>query len=430
MIERYTLPEMRRIWSDENRFSKWLEIEILACEAWAELGRIPKDVPPRIRQRARFDVKRIEEIEKVTNHDVIAFLTCIAENVGEDSRFIHLGMTSSDVVDTALSLMMREACDVIIQDVKDLLSVLCEKANTYRHTVMIGRTHGIHAEPITFGFKLAVWVSEMRRNLARLEKARDAINVGKISGAVGTYANVDPYVEEYVCKKLGLTPAPVSTQILQRDRHAEFVTALAIVAGSLEKFATEIRALQRTEISEAREPFRRGQKGSSAMPHKRNPILCERISGLARLVRGYAASALEDMALWHERDISHSSVERVILPDSTTIIDYMLRRFTGIMKDLTVDEERMKENLMLTRGVIFSERVLLGLVQKGLVREDAYAIVQRNALRALDEHRPFKDLLMEDPDVMGRLTREELDGLFSYEDMLCRVDEIMRRLGL
>lgn len=421
---------MRRIWSDENRFSKWLEIELLAVEAWAELGRVPRDVPPRIREKARFDIKRIQEIEEMTHHDVIAFLTCVAENVGEESRFIHLGMTSSDVVDTALSLILREACDVILADMRKLLDVMEQKARQYQHTLMIGRTHGIHAEPITLGFKFAVWISELRRDLERVEHAREAINYGKISGAVGTYANIDPRVEKYVCEKLGLNPAPISTQILQRDRHAEFLSSLAILAGSLERFAVEIRGLQRTEIGELQEPFRKGQKGSSAMPHKRNPILCERISGLSRLVRGYALSAFEDMALWHERDISHSSVERVILPDSTTLIDYMLRRFTAIMTDLVVREDRMLENLDASGGIIYSERVLLKLVEKGLPREDAYAIVQRCALEAQDARRPFKELISADPEIQAYLKPDELAECFSYEDLLYKVDGIFQRLGI
>ncbi|HHV61864.1 MAG TPA: adenylosuccinate lyase [Firmicutes bacterium] len=430
MIPRYTGPEMAKIWSDENRFSKWLQIELAACEAWAKLGRIPPDALEKIKTKARFDVKRIEEIEEVTNHDVIAFLTCVAENVGEESRFIHMGMTSSDVVDTAMSLLMRDALDIIIDDVKTLIDVMIERAREHRHTVMIGRTHGVHAEPVTLGLKFALWVSEMRRNLARLEQARRTIAYGKISGAVGTYANVDPYVEEYVCQKLGLSRADISTQILQRDRHAELLTTLAIAAGSIEKFATEIRSLQRTEIFELQEPFKKGQKGSSAMPHKRNPIMCERMVGLARVIRGNAMVALENIALWHERDITHSSAERIIIPDSTILMDYMLRKFTGIVKGLVVRPERMKENLERTGGLIFSELVLLALVGKGLTREDAYAIVQSNAARAWDEGLNFKELVVNDPRVRERLTPQEIEACFDPSHHLKHVDEILGRLGI
>ncbi|NPV52502.1 MAG: adenylosuccinate lyase [Firmicutes bacterium] len=430
MIPRYTYPEMARIWSDENRFSKWLEIELAACEAWANLGRIPPDALEKIKKNARFDVKRIEEIEEVTNHDVIAFLTCVAENVGEESRFIHMGMTSSDVVDTAMSLLMLDALDIIIGDVKVLIDVMVERAREHRHTVMIGRTHGVHAEPVTLGLKFALWVSEMRRNLARIEQARKTIAFGKISGAVGTYANVDPYVEEYVCKKLGLARADISTQILQRDRHAELLTTLAITAGSIEKFATEIRSLQRTEIFELQEPFKKGQKGSSAMPHKRNPIMCERMVGLARVIRGNAMVALEDIALWHERDITHSSAERIIIPDSTILMDYMLRKFTGIVKGLVVRPERMRENLERTGGLIFSELVLLALVDKGLTREDAYAIVQSNAAKAWDEGLNFKELVAGDPRVRERLTAQEIEACFDPSHHLKHVDEILDRLSI
>lgn len=430
MIERYSYPEMRRIWEDENKFRKWLEIEILACEAWAELGRIPKDAASSIRARAGFEVSRIDEIEKVTNHDVIAFLTAVGERVGEDARFIHLGMTSSDVVDTALSLMMREAADIIIKDIQSVIGLLLEKADLYRHTPMIGRTHGVHAEPVTLGLKFALFASEMKRNLGRMERARETISVGKISGAVGTYANIDPRVEEYVCKKLGLARAEVSTQILQRDRHAEFIATLAIVACSLEKFATEIRNLHRTEIREVEEGFAKGQKGSSAMPHKKNPIMCERIVGLSRVIRGNAVVAMENVALWHERDISHSSAERIIIPDTTILLDYILRKFSSILKDLVVRPENMQANLERGGGLIFSQLVLLALVEKGLGREDAYEIVQRNALSAWEGKGKFRDLIGDDNEIRSVLSPEEIEKCFDLGYHLKHVDKILGRLGI
>jgi len=430
VIERYTLPEMAAIWSPENRYRKWLEVEIYACEAWAELGVIPREVVEQIRARARVDVDRIRAIEAEVHHDVIAFTTSVAEQVGEAARFLHYGLTSNDVVDTAQSALLKEACDLLLRRAEALREAIRAQARRHKDTLMVGRTHGVHAEPITFGLKLAVWYAEMERNVERLRRAREAVAVGKISGAVGTYANVDPFVEEYVCRKMGLRPAPVSNQVLQRDRHAELATTLAVVAGSLEKFATEVRHLQRTEVREAEEPFRAGQKGSSAMPHKRNPEKCERVSGLARLMRGYALAALEDQALWHERDISHSSVERVILPDATTVLDYMLHLFTTIVTDLRVYPQRMKANLELSGGLISSQQVLLALVGKGMSREEAYRLVQGHALATWEEGGSFRARLEADPEVRRRLSPEELEACFDYRRHLRHVDAIFARLGI
>jgi adenylosuccinate lyase len=429
MIERYSRPQMKRVWSEESKFDKWLQVEIAVCEAWAELGAIPKEAIPKIK-KARFDLKRFDEILKVTHHDVTAFLNTIAESLGEESRFIHLGLTSSDVMDTALSLQLLEAADLLAQDVTGLLAILRERAIEHKYTLMMGRTHGVHAEPITFGLKLALWAEEMKRNAQRLAEAKKAIGVGKISGAVGTYATVPPEVEERACTKLGLAPAPVSSQILQRDRHAQFVTTLAIIASSLEKFATEIRGLQRTEILEAEEPFEPGQTGSSAMPHKRNPELCERICGLARLVRGHALTSMENIALWHERDISHSSTERIILPDSCLVLDYILSLFTYIMKGLQVYPQRMKENLEITKGLVFSQRVLLALIDKGLSRQKAYELVQRNAMKAWRERADFLQLLQADAEVTASLPAVELEPLFDYQYYLKHIDQVFERLGL
>ncbi len=429
MIERYSRPAMKKVWSDENKFNKWLQIEIAVCEAWAELGAIPKEELPKLR-RARFDQTRFDEILKVTHHDVTAFLNTVAESLGEESRFIHLGLTSSDIMDTAISLQMLEAADILGQDVSEVTSVLRKKAVEYKHTIMIGRTHGVHAEPTTFGLKLALWAEEMRRNAHRLAEATKVIGVGKISGAVGTYATVQPEVEEIACAKLGLTPAPISSQILQRDRHAQFVTTMAIIAGSLEKFATEIRALQRTEILELEEPFESGQTGSSAMPHKRNPELSERICGLARLLRGHALTSMENMALWHERDISHSSNERIILPDSCVVLDYILNLFASIMKGLLVYPQRMEENLKLTRGLIFSQRVLLTLIDKGLSRQQAYEMVQRNAMRAWKERVDFQLLLQADAEVTRHLPTAELEQLFDYQYYVRHVDRVLQYLRM
>jgi len=429
MIERYSRPEMKKIWSDETKFDKWLQVEIAVCEAWAELGTIPREVIPQIR-KARFDLGRFDDILNKTHHDMTAFLGSVAESLGEESRFIHLGLTSNDVWDTGLNLQLVEASDILARDITELIEVLKEKAVAHKKTIMIGRTHGVHAEPITFGLKLALWVEEMKRNAYRLAEARKAISVGKISGAVGTYATLSPEVEKIACAKLGLEAAPVSTQIIQRDRHAQFVTTLAIIASSLEKFALEIRGLQQTEILEAEEPFEVGQTGSSAMPHKRNPELCERVCGLARLVRGHALTSMENIALWHERDISHSSTERIILPDSCLVLDYVLYIFTYIMKGLQVYPERMKENLELTKGLVFSQRVMLALIEKGLSREEAYGMVQRNTMQAWKDRASFLDLLIGDPEVGKHLSKAELEDIFDYAYFIRHIDAIFARLGL
>ena len=429
MIERYSRPRMKRVWSDETKFACWLKVEVAVCHAWAELGAIPREALPEI-ERARFDIGRFDEVLKVTHHDVTAFLKVVAESIGEESRFIHLGLTSSDVIDTALSLQLVEACDILAEDIAELTAVLRERAVEHRDTIMIGRTHGVHAEPITFGLKLALWVEEMKRNAERLAAARRAIAVGKISGAVGTYATVDPEVERLACARLGIEADPVSSQVVQRDRHAQFVTTLAIVASSLEKFATEIRGLQRTEVLEAEEPFEEGQTGSSAMPHKRNPELCERIAGLSRLVRGHALTSLENIALWHERDISHSSTERIILPDSCLVLDYVLSLFTYVMRGLKVYPDHMRENLERTRGLVFSQRVLIALIERGLLREEAYRVVQRNAMRAWQEGASFLDLLSADPDVGRHLSRAELEAIFDYGYFVRHVGAVFQRLRL
>ncbi|MCX6009515.1 MAG: adenylosuccinate lyase [Chloroflexi bacterium] len=429
MIERYSRPQMKKVWSEESKFDKWLQVEIAVCESWTELGVIPKEAIPKIKT-ARCSLERIAEILKVTHHDVTAFLQAVSESLGEESRFIHLGLTSSDVMDTALSLQLKEASKLLTQDVAELTTVLEDKAIEHKHTIMIGRTHGVHAEPITFGLKLAIWAQETKRNAARLAEAEKAISVGKISGAVGTYATVPPEVEEKACAKLGLAPAPVSSQIIQRDRHAQFVTTLAIVASSLEKFATEIRSLQRTEILEAEEPFAAGQTGSSAMPHKRNPELCERVCGLARLVRGHALTSMENVALWHERDISHSSNERIILPDSCLVLDYILNIFTSVIKGLQVYPENMRRNLELTQGLVFSQRVLIALIDKGLSRQKAYELVQRNAMKAWKQRTSFLELLKADPGITGKLSDSELESLFDYNYFTRYVDKVFQRLGL
>jgi adenylosuccinate lyase len=428
MIDRYTRPAMGRIWEAENRFAKWLQVEIAACEAMAEESLIPLECLENIKKKANFSVERILQIEEETKHDVIAFLTNVAECVGPDSRFIHMGLTSSDILDTSFALLLREAMTMIIDDLKQFMAVIKDRAFENKRTVMIGRSHGVHAEPITFGLKLAVWYSEMKRNLKRLEEAREVISYGKLSGAVGTFANVSPKVEASACKKLGLKPAEISTQILQRDRHAEYFTALGILAGTMEKIALEIRHLQRTEVLEAEEAFEKGQKGSSAMPHKKNPIGAENICGLARLVRANSLAAMENMALWHERDISHSSVERVIGPDSTILIDYMLSRLSRIMKNLVVYPERMKENLHKTKGLIFSQQVLLKLSKMGLSREKAYEMVQRNALKVWDEAKDFKSLLFEDKELRKYLTEKDLEEIFSMEYHLKHVDALFERV--
>ncbi|RLB09056.1 MAG: adenylosuccinate lyase [Deltaproteobacteria bacterium] len=428
MIDRYTREEMGKIWTLENRFKKWLEVEIAVCEAMAEEGLIPMDAARRIKEKADFSVKRILEIEKETRHDVIAFINNVSEYIGPDSRFFHMGLTSSDILDTSFALLLRDATFLIIDGLKQLMDVIKEKAFEYKNTPMIGRSHGVHAEPITFGLKLALWYSEMKRNLKRLQDALDTISYGKISGAVGTYANVPPEVEERVMKKLGLKRAEISTQIIQRDRHAHYFTTLAILAGSMEKIAVEIRHLQRTEVLEVEEPFAKGQKGSSAMPHKKNPILCENISGLARIVRANSISAMENMALWHERDISHSSVERVIGPDSTILVDFMIHRLKGIIAGLVVHPENMKKNLELTKGLIFSQQVMLLLMKKGLERQKAYDMVQRNALKVWNEGVDFKSVLLQDKEILEYLSPEEIERVFDLKYHLRYVDHIFKRV--
>lgn len=430
MIERYTLPEMGKIWTDEYRLSLWLKIEIAACEGWARIGKIPAEAVEVIRKRASFSWDRVKEIEQTTHHDVLAFLTNVAENVGEEAKYIHLGLTSSDILDTALSLQLVEASDLLLAKIDKLIEVLGEKALEYKDTLQMGRTHGIHAEPITFGLKFALWYDEMKRQKERLKFAREEIRVGQISGAVGTFANVDPRVEEWVCETLGLKPAPVSTQIIQRDRHAFYVGVLAGIASSLDKIATEIRNLQRTDVHEVEEPFAKGQKGSSAMPHKKNPITAERICGMARLIRSNAQTALENVVLWHERDISHSSAERVILPDSTIALHYMLHKMIQLVEGLKVFPEQMKENMEKVYGLIFSQRVMLALVDKGVSRETSYAWVQRNAMKAWDTKRSFQQYVLEDKDIMSKLTGEEVRELFDYGYHTKNVDYIFRRVGL
>jgi adenylosuccinate lyase len=429
MIERYSRPQMEKIWSEENKFDQWLKVEIAVCEAWAELGEIPSKDIVKIR-KASYNLNRIARFLKVTHHDMTAFLNSVAESLGAESRFVHFGLTSSDVMDTALGLQLTGAAAILERDVAELISVLASKAVEHKYTIMMGRTHGIHAEPTTFGLKMALWTEEMKRNAKRLVEAKKNVSVGKISGTVGTYATVPPQVEKIACARLGISPASISNQIVQRDRHAQFVATLAIVAGSLEKFATEIRGLQRTEIREAEEPFEAGQTGSSAMPHKRNPELCERVCGLARLIRGYALTSLENIALWHERDISHSSTERVILPDSCLALDYMLVTFTSIMKGLKVYPENMRRNIELTQGVIFSQRVLLALIDKGLPRAQGYELVQDNAMKAWENRESFLSLLQRNRRVTSHLSKEELKSLFDYSYYIKYVDEVFQRLGL
>ncbi len=428
MISRYTRPEMGRIWESENLYAKWLEVEIAACEAMAQEGLVPEEALENIKKKAAFSVGRILEIEEETKHDVIAFLTNVEEHVGPDSRYIHLGLTSSDILDTSFALLLKQAMDIIVQDLQELMDVIRTRAMEHKYTVMIGRSHGIHAEPITFGLKLAVWYSEMKRNLQRLVEARDVISYGKLSGAVGTFANTSPKIEALVCKKLGLRPEEISTQIIQRDRHAQYFSSLAILAGTLEKIAVEIRHLQRTEVLEVEEPFGKGQKGSSAMPHKKNPIGCENISGLARLVRSNSLAAMENMPLWHERDISHSSVERVIAPDSTILIDYMLHRLTGILRGLVVHADRMAENLKKMKGLIFSQQLLLRLAGKGLERQTAYVMVQRNAMKVWETGQEFKGFIMEDQEIGGYLSKTEIEEIFDLDYHVKHVDDIYERV--
>jgi len=430
MIARYTLPAMGAIWSEQTKLDNWLKIEIAACEAWAELGKIPKDAVKEIQKRARFDVPRIQEIEAEVHHDVIAFLTNVGENVGDASKYIHLGMTSSDILDTGLAMQMRDATDLILAKLERLRAIVSAIAIKHKYTLTIGRTHGIHGEPTTFGLKMAIWFTELNRDIERLHQAREVIACGAISGAVGNFAHLHPQVEEYVCEKMGLNCCPVSTQVIQRDRHAQLMTTLAVVASSLEKMATEIRNLQRTEILEVEEPFQKGQKGSSAMPHKRNPMMSERVAGLSRVVRGNALAALENVALWHERDLTHSSVERVIIPDSCILLDYMLQKFIAIMEGLVVYEDNMARNIEKTLGLVFSGQLLLALVGKGMLREDAYRIVQTRAMQSWSEQVSFKEMVLDDPEIMASLNPDEIEKIFDYGIYTSNVDYIFRRCGL
>lgn len=428
MIDRYSLPAMRSIWEEENKYKIWLKIELLVCEALFELGKINKSDIENIIKKARYSINRIQEIEKVTRHDILAFTTAVGENLGKYSRYFHQGLTSSDVLDTSLALMLKQSAEIIIEDIEKLTRALKEKALEHKYTLMVGRTHGVHAEPITFGFKIALWFSEMKRNLERMKRAKEEISYGKISGAVGTFAHIDPHVEEYVCKKLGLKPAKISNQIIQRDRHAYYLNTLAVVSSSLEKFATEIRSLQRTEIYEVEEEFAKGQKGSSAMPHKRNPIISERICGLSRVVRANAMTALDNVNLWHERDISHSSAERIIIPDSNMLIDYMLQKFTNLITNLNVYPEYMKENLEKTKGLIFSQKIMLELTKRGLSREEAYRIVQRISMQVWQGQDDFKKLLTDDPEAGQYLSKSEIEKCFDYHNYIQNIDLILERV--
>ncbi|WP_066057852.1 adenylosuccinate lyase [Robertmurraya korlensis] len=430
MIDRYTRPEMGAIWTEENRFKAWLEVEILACEAWVELGEIPKEDVEKIRKNASFNIDRINEIEQETRHDVVAFTRAVSETLGEERKWVHYGLTSTDVVDTALSYLLKQANDILLKDLENFVEILKNKAIEHKHTVMMGRTHGVHAEPTTFGLKLALWYEEMKRNLERFKQAAEGIEYGKISGAVGTYANIEPFVEKYVCEKLGIKPAPISTQTLQRDRHAHYMSTIALIATSIEKFATEVRGLQKSETREVEEFFAKGQKGSSAMPHKRNPIGSENMTGLARVIRGYMMTAYENVSLWHERDISHSSAERVILPDATIALNYMLNRFGNIVKNLTVFPENMKRNMDRTLGLIYSQRVLLALIDKGLTREQAYDTVQPRAMEAWEKQVHFRSLIESDELITSKLSPAEIEDCFDYNYHIKHVDTIFERLGL
>ena len=430
MIDRYCLPKMKSIWSDENKFKKWLEVEIAIAEGWLNLGVIPKSAVEKIKRSAKIDIKRISEIEKETRHDVIAFVKQVSETVGEEGKFIHYGVTSYDVVDTALSLLMKESSDIILHNIKNLMKVILKKAKVHKGTVMIGRTHGVHAEPITFGFKLLIWHYEMERNLKRMEFAKEMISYGKISGAVGTYANIPPEIEKFVCRKLGLKPAKISTQILQRDRHARFITTIAIIASSVEKFATEVRNLQRTEILECEEPFREGQRGSSAMPHKRNPIICEQISGLARVIRGNCLTSLENISLWHERDLTNSAPERIIIPDTCLLIDYILNKFTEVLENLIVHKDNMKRNLDKTKGIISSQKVMLKLVEKGISREDAYKLIQEKAMTSFLKNEDFKTHLLEDKKITDTLTEYEIGTCLDLNNYLNNLKKVFKRFKI
>jgi adenylosuccinate lyase len=430
MIERYSLPQMSRIWQDEFKFESMLQIEILALEALAKQNKIPKEAVSRIKKKAKFNLREINKLEEKTQHDVVAFVTNVAQHIGQDAKYLHIGLTSSDLLDTTLGVQLKEASDILIADLNKLISLLGRKASRYRDMVCIGRTHGIHAEPTTFGLKFALWYDETKRNIDRLLQAKEGVSIGKISGAVGTYSNIDPAVEAYVCKKLGLDCAKISTQIIQRDVYAQYMATLAIIGSSLEKFAQEIRHLQRTEVLEVEEPFAKGQKGSSAMPHKRNPVICERICGLSRLLRGNALAAMENVALWHERDISHSSVERVIMPDSTIVLDYMLNKFIAVIEGLVVYPENMLANLVKTKGLIFSQRVLLALMDKGLTRQKAYDLVQSCAMATWRGNKEFKDVLLEDKEVARHFSSKNLDAIFDLDYYLRNVNKIFRKVGL
>lgn len=429
MIDRYTLAEMGDIWSEENKLRKWIDIEVAACEAWAKLGKIPEEAVEVIRNKADFDILRVKEIEAEVHHDVIAFLTNVAEYIGDDSKYVHLGMTSSDILDTGIAIQMRDSADILLDKMEKLKKVIVDKAIVYKYTLTIGRTHGIHGEPTTFGLKLLLWVSDMERNIERMQQARDVIACGAISGAMGNFAHLDPKIEEFVCDKLGIKPCKVSTQIIQRDRHAQFISTLAIIGSSLEKMATEIRNLQRTELLEVEESFAKGQKGSSAMPHKKNPMISERVAGLARILRGNAIAAMENVALWHERDLTHSSVERIIIPDSCILLDYMLEKFIGVVSGLIVFEDNMQENIEKTRGLVFSQQVMLALVNKGLLRETAYRLVQKNAMRSWNEKLDYKSLLFDDTEILEILSKEEIEEIFDYAIYTKNIDYIFKRMG-
>jgi len=430
MLERYTRPEMGNIWTDENRYRAWLEVEILATEAWSELGEIPKEDVKKIRANANFDTQRILEIEQQTRHDVVAFTRAVSETLGEERKWVHYGLTSTDVVDTAYGYLLKQANDILRRDLVRLTEVIGKKAKEHKYTVMMGRTHGVHAEPTTFGLKLALWYSEMKRNIERFDHAAAGVEAGKISGAVGTFANIPPYVEAFVCDKLGIRAQEISTQVLPRDLHAEYVATMALIATSIEKFATEIRGLQKSETREVEEFFAKGQKGSSAMPHKRNPIGSENMTGLARVIRGHVVTAYEDVSLWHERDISHSSAERIILPDTTILLNYMLNRFATIVEQLTVFPENMKRNMNATFGLIYSQRVLLKLIDHGMTREEAYDLVHPKTAISWDEQKPFRPLLEQDQKIMSILSKEELDDAFDYHHHLKQVDTLFERVGL
>ena len=430
MIERYSLPQMEEIWSEENKYKKWLEIEIAVCKAKAELGEIPENAAKKIEKNSKLDLERIKEIEKTTRHDMLAFIESINENLGEESKYVHQGLTSSDIKDTARALQMKESVELILKDLNEMKKVLKEKAILHKKTIMIGRTHGVHAEPVTWGLKMALWYEEIKRHIKRMKNILDLVSVGQVSGAVGTYTSVSPKIEEKVCKKLGLKPAPISNQIMQRDRQSDFLNHLALIAASLEKFATEIRNLQRTDILEVEEGFRKGQKGSSAMPHKKNPIVCERITGLARVVRGNVVPGLENISLWHERDLTHSSVERIILPDSSILVDYGLQKFKEVLEELKINKDNMRKNMDRTHGLVFSQRVMLALVDKGLEREEAYDMAQRNALKSWENKEDYKKLIKADDEIKEYLNDKEIEDVFDYDYYLKEIDNIFTRLNL